>query len=89
MRNRLRLLPMGADRALEVVSGNAPTGRTHDLVSEETAREIVRFVAAVQTGEEKAGRGKSTRKLVDQAWEKLGNRARPAQLGMRGPQRKT
>jgi hypothetical protein len=71
MRNRLRLLPMGADRALEVVSGNAPTGRTHELVSEETAREIVRFVAAVQTGEEKAGRGKSTRKLVDQAWEKL------------------
>ena len=71
MRNRLRLLPMSADRALQVVSGNTPTGRTHELVSDETAREIVRFVAAVQTGEEKAGRGKSTRKLVDPPWEKL------------------
>ena len=38
MRNRLRLLPMNADRALQVVSGKTPAGTTHELVSDETAR---------------------------------------------------
>ena len=38
---------MNADRALQVVSGKTPTGTTHELVSDETAREIVRFVAEV------------------------------------------
>ena len=71
MRNRLRLLPMSADRALQVVSGETPAGRTHELVNDETAREIVRFVAAVQTGDEKTGRGKRVRKAADLAWDKL------------------
>jgi WD40 repeat protein len=71
MRNRLRLLPMSADRALQVVSGNTPTGRTHELVTDETAREIVRFVAAVQTGDEKTGRGQSFRKAADATWDKM------------------
>src|SRR5262249_44573915 len=71
MRNRLRLLPMSADRAVQVVSGNTPTGRTHELVNDDTAREIVRFVAAAQTGDEKSGRGKSSRKAADTPWEKL------------------
>src|SRR5439155_25623826 len=52
-RNRLRLLPMWADRAYQVVSGQTPSGRTHTLVSDETARDIVRFVAAVQVGDDK------------------------------------
>ena len=71
MRNRLRLLPMNADRALQVVSGKTPTGTTHELVSDETAREIVRFVAEVQTGNEKTGRGRSLRKTAEPTWEKL------------------
>ena len=32
MRNRLRLLPMSADRALQVVTGNTLAGRLHELV---------------------------------------------------------
>jgi WD40 repeat protein len=71
MRNRLRLLPMSADRALQVVSGNTPTGRMHELVTDETAREIVRFVAAVQTGNEKTSRSKNVRKAADLTWESL------------------
>ena len=71
MRNRLRLLPMGADRALQVVSGKTATGRTHELVTAETAREIVRFVAAVQTKDEKSGRGTSLGKAADPPWDKL------------------
>ena len=71
MRNRLRLLPMNAERALHVVSGVTPSGKTHDLVSDETARAIVRFVAAVQTGDEKSGRGKGMHKASDPTWEKL------------------
>jgi len=71
MRNRLRLLPMNADRASLVVSGNTPTGRTHELVSDDTAREIVRLVAAVQTGNEKTGWGKGSRKAAEPPWEKL------------------
>jgi hypothetical protein len=31
LRNRLRLLPMSADRAFQVVSGETPAGRTHQL----------------------------------------------------------
>jgi hypothetical protein len=42
MRNRLRLLPMNADRAMQVVSGNTPTGRTHELVNDDTARALRR-----------------------------------------------
>ena len=71
MRNRLRLLPMRADRALQVVSGETPAGRTHELVSDATVREIVRFVAAVQTGDDKASQSKSLRKAADLPWEKL------------------
>jgi WD40 repeat protein len=71
MRNRLRLLPMSADRAWQVVSGETPTGRTHELVGDATAREIVRFVAAVQTGDDKSGRGKGLRKAADRPWDKL------------------
>src|SRR5262249_53202618 len=71
MRNRLRLLPMSADPALQVVSGNTPAGRTHELVTDETAREIVRFVAAVQTGDEKTGQSKSVRKTDNLTWETL------------------
>jgi len=71
MRNRLRLLPMSADRALQVVSGNRPGGRTHELVRDDTAREIVRFVAAVQTKVEKVGRGTSLGKIADLPWENL------------------
>src|SRR5215475_7446481 len=71
MRNRLRLLPMSADRALQVVSGNTPAGRTHELVNDDTAREIVRFVAAAQAGDEKSGLGRSSRKAADTPWEKL------------------
>jgi WD40 repeat protein len=71
MRNRLRLLPMSADRALQVVSGQTPTGKTHELVDNETAREIVRFIAAVQTRDEISVRGKNIRKAADSTWEKL------------------
>jgi WD40 repeat protein len=71
MRNRLRLLPMSADRALQVVSGKTPAGKTHSLVTDETAREIVRFVAAVQTGDEKTSRGQSLRKGADPPWDKM------------------
>ena len=71
MRIRLRLLPMSADRALQVVSGKTPTGRTHELVSMDTAREIVCFVAAVQTGDEKTGRAKNILKAATPLWEKL------------------
>jgi len=71
MRNRLRLLPMSADRALQVVSGNTPAGRTHELVRDDTAREIVRFVAAVQTKDEKIGRGTRLGKIADPSWEHL------------------
>jgi hypothetical protein len=71
MRNRLRLLPMSADRALQVVSGQTPTGKTHDLVDDETAREIVRFVAAVQTKDELSGQVKNVRKTTYSMWEKL------------------
>ena len=71
MRNRLRLLPMRADRALQVVRGETPAGRTHELVSDATVREIVRFVAAVQTGDDKASQSKSLRKAADLPWEKL------------------
>jgi hypothetical protein len=71
MRNRLRLLPMSADRALQVVSGITPTGRTHELVSEETAREIVRFVAAVQSGDEKSGDGRIPGKTDELSWDIL------------------
>jgi hypothetical protein len=49
MRNRLRLLPLGADAALRVVSGTTSRGRIHELVSDDAAREIVRFVAAAQS----------------------------------------
>jgi len=71
MRNRLRLLPMSADRALQVVSGHTPAGRTHELVRDDTAREIVRFVAAVQTKDEKIGRGTNLGKIADPPWEHL------------------
>lgn len=71
MRNRLRLLPMGADRALRVVSGRTAAGKTHELVGDETAREIVRFVAAVQTGNDADGRGRELRKAAAPTWEKL------------------
>ena len=84
LRNRLRLLPMSADRAFQVVSGETaarqrhelvsdetPARRTHELVSGETAREIVRFVAAVQTGDDKFGRGKRLRTVSDLSWDKL------------------
>ena len=89
MRNRLRVLPMSADRAVQVVSGNTPTGRTHELVNDDTAREIVRFVAAAQTGDEKSGRGKSSPQGGRPAVGKAGNRTRLAQSGVRGTQRKT
>jgi len=71
LRNRLRLLPMSADRALQVVSGETPTGRTHELVDDDTAREIVSFVAAVQTGNDQSNRSKSHRKAADLPWGKL------------------
>src|SRR5215467_12541697 len=71
MRNRLRLLPMSADRALQVVSGNRPGGRAHELVRDDTAREIVRFVAAVQTKVEKAGPGTRRGQTADPPWENL------------------
>ena len=71
LRNRLRLLSMSADRAFQVVSGETPARRTHELVSDETAREIVRFVAAVQTGDDKFGRGKRLRTVSDLSWNKL------------------
>jgi WD40 repeat protein len=74
MRNRRRLLPMSADQALQVVSGNTPTGRTHELVNDDTAREIVRFVAAVQAADEKTGRGRSPGQDSDQSrdkWDRL------------------
>jgi WD40 repeat protein len=71
MRNRVRLLPMSADRALQVVSGNTPAGKTHELVGDDTARKIVRFVAAVQTKDEKIGRGTSLGKVSAPLWDKL------------------
>src|SRR5215475_4508238 len=71
MRNRLRLLPMSADRALEVVGGLTPAGRTHELVRDDTAREIVRFVAAVQTTDEQIGRDTRLGKIADPPWEHL------------------
>ena len=46
LRNRLRLLPMSAERAFEAVYKTAP-----HLVDEELARKIVDFVAAAQEGE--------------------------------------
>lgn len=71
MRNRLRLLPMSADRAMQVASGKTLSGTTHELVSDETARDIVRFVAAVQTRDEKTGRSRSDREASSLPWEKL------------------
>jgi len=74
MRNRRRLLPMSADQALQVVSGNTPDGRTHELVNDDTAREIVRFVAAVQAEDEKSGRGRSPGQVSGQSpdkWDRL------------------
>jgi WD40 repeat protein len=68
MRNRLRLLPMSAERAWQVVTGQTPAGRTHTLVNDETARDIVRFVAAVQIGDDKTAR---SRKAADPTWDKL------------------
>jgi WD40 repeat protein len=71
MRNRLRLLPMNADQALQVVSGKTGAGTTHELVSDETAREVVRFVAAAQTGDERTGRDKRLHMAAERQWEKL------------------
>jgi WD40 repeat protein len=71
MRNRLRLLPMSADRALQVVSGKTPAGMTHQLVSDQTAREIVAFVAAAQTGEDEGRTAKTSRKATALPWDRL------------------
>lgn len=71
MRNRLRLLPMNADCALQVVSGSTPAGRTHELVSDETAREIVNFVAAVQTEDQKTGPNQKIGKATELPWDRL------------------
>lgn len=71
MRNRLRLLPMNAEQALQVVSGNTPDGRTHSLVSEETARDIVRFVAAAQVDDQKSGSDRSGRRAADPGWDQI------------------
>jgi hypothetical protein len=71
MRNRLRLLPMSADHAVQVVSGHTPGGRAHELVSDETAKEIVRFVAAVQTNAEMTGKVKSIDAETHSVWDKL------------------
>ena len=71
MRNRLRLLPMNAEQALQVVTGNTADGRTHRLVSEDTARDIVRFVAAAQIGDQKTGSGRPGRTAADEGWEQI------------------
>jgi len=71
MRNRLRLRPMSADRALQVVSGTTPTDRTHELVSDDTAREMVRFVAAVQSGSADAGRARRPGTVAELPWDTL------------------
>jgi len=57
LRNRLRLLPMASDSALQVVTGEGSTARTYELVDLETARQIVRFVAAVESGKKNSSRG--------------------------------
>ena len=71
MRNRLRLLPMSADQALQVVGGRTSLGTTHELVPEETAREIVRFIAAVQSGDEGSARGRRSVNAAAMQWEGL------------------
>ncbi len=88
MRNRLRLLPMGADRALQVVSGKTPTERTHQLVSDETGREIVRFVAAVQSGDADISHARRPRTIPDTPWNTLEIEPRAPQSGVRRSQRK-
>ena len=70
MRNRLRLVPMNADRAMQVVLGETGTGRTHQLVTPETAREIVRFVGAVDPSAESRG-DEQRRAAADRPWETL------------------
>lgn len=67
MRNRLRLLPMNAERALQVVMGISASGKTHDLVDATTAHAIVQFAAAVQGGKNSA-KGQQTQELP---WEQL------------------
>lgn len=71
MRNRLRLLPMSADRASQVASGKTISGSTHALVSDETARDIVRFVAAVQTRDQKTASIRRERAAGSLPWDKL------------------
>lgn len=71
MRNRFRLLPMKADRALVAVRGTTPTGSTHDLVSEESARAIVRYVAGAQQGGDAGLESGVVRKTPFSAWDKL------------------
>ena len=62
MRNRLRLMPMSADRAWQVVTGIGPTGKTHELVDDMTARTIVGFVAGAQLGDVRTGTRHAHRK---------------------------
>ena len=69
MRNRLRLLPMGAEQALQVVGGNTPSGPTHALVGDDAAREIVRFVAVAQAGDQAAG--PRVAREAARPWDKL------------------
>ncbi len=61
MRNRLRLLPMSANQAMRVVLGETAHGRTHRLVDDATAAEIVRFVAAAQPHEGTGARATARR----------------------------
>jgi len=70
--NRLRLLPMSAGRAVEVVTGKTPEGKLHELVNDdETAREIVHFVAVAQDGGKETGLGKDSRNKTEAQWEGL------------------
>ena len=69
MRNRLRLLPMSAEQARRVVCGETAGGRSHELVDDETAREIVRFVAAAQPREGDPGR--AARRGAEPGWDRL------------------
>ena len=71
MRNRLRFAPMSADQALRVVSGDTAVGRVHALVDDDTARAIVRFVAAVQAQDTGTARGSRPRQALDLSWAAL------------------
>ena len=74
MRNRLRLMPMSADRAWQVVTGIGPTGKTHELVDDMTARTIVGFVAGAQLGDVRTGTRhahRKPRKPRTKTWDEL------------------